>query len=58
MDTVTREILEAKREEVDKLWQAANAAQIVAAKVEEEYKIMRYNYIYIPLTSKRQEKEK
>lgn len=44
MTTITREELETKREEVDKLWQAANAAKIKAAREEEEYKDMRYEY--------------
>ena len=52
MGHITREALEKKREEVDRLWQAANIAKIAAAKAEEEYKIMRYDYIYIPLTGK------
>lgn len=44
MGIITLGELNAKREEVDALWQAANAAKIAAAKAEEEYKNMRYEY--------------
>ena len=44
METITQKDLEAKREKVDKLWRVAKDAQIKAARVEEEYKDMRYKY--------------
>ena len=44
MDTITLEKLRAKREEVEKLWQVAHAARVAAAKVEREFKEMRFEY--------------
>ena len=44
MKTITRKELKAKGEKVDKLWQAAHAARIKAAKEEEEYRNMQCEY--------------
>ena len=47
MEIITQETLEAKREEVDRLWQAANVAKVAAARAGEEFKNMRYAYYVI-----------